>query len=103
MKGKCAKQTTIAIIINNGEVFIGSNWCEKPQKECPRKGMKTGEGYHLCSEICGQKFHAEVDACLNAKKKANGGKLYLYGHYYFCDNCIKTMKKYGLTAWEILS
>jgi site-specific DNA-cytosine methylase len=94
---KCAKQTTIAIIENNNEIFVGSNWCENPQLQCPRKGMETGEGYELCRDICRQKNHAEVDACIKAGGKARGSKLYLIGHYYFCENCLNTMSKYGVT------
>jgi len=93
---KCAKQTTVAIIYNNGNSWIGSNWCKNPQETCPRIGMKTGEGYHLCKDICQQNSHAEVDACLKAGDQAKGGTLVLYGHYYCCDNCVKVMNEYGI-------
>jgi deoxycytidylate deaminase len=102
MIGRCVKQTTIAIIKNNGQVFAGTNSCETPQSECPRKGMATGQGYELCHEICGQTNHAEVDACIRAGEKARGGTLFLIGHYYFCDNCIAVMKEYGIKEWHIL-
>jgi len=103
MKGKCAKQTTIALIVNGNDFFVGSNWCENPQEKCPRGGMATGEGYELCKEICGQKHHAEVDACLKAGIKAMGGKLYLFGHYYCCEDCISVMESHGIISWEILN
>jgi deoxycytidylate deaminase len=94
---KCAKQSVIAIIENNGSFYIGSNWCEFPQDTCPRIGMKTGEGYNLCRDVCGQYNHAEVDACVKAGEKATkGGTLYLIGHTYCCDNCKKVMKEYGI-------
>lgn len=37
---------------------------------CPRDvaGCVSGEGYHMCREICNQVAHAEVDA-INSKKK----------------------------------
>lgn len=91
---KCAKQTTIAIIVNNGEFWVGSNWCGNPQKECPR--METGEGYELCKNICKQKHHAEIEACLRARERARGGTLYLIGHTYCCEDCKRVMKEYGI-------
>ena len=94
--GKCAKQTTIAVIENEGEFWVGSNWCANPQEECPRYDMKSGEGYELCKEICKQHAHAEVDACLNAGEKAKGGTLYLIGHTYCCDNCKRVMEEHGI-------
>lgn len=96
MNSKCAKQTTTAVIINNGEFWVGTNWCNNPQKICPRIGMKTGEGYNLCKEVCGQQNHAEVDVCLKAGKSARGGILYLMGHTYCCDNCKKIMNEHGI-------
>jgi len=94
--GKCAKQETIAIIENNGQYWIGSNWCYYAQNECPRKNYKSGEGYELCLSVCVQVYHAEVDACINAGINAKGGTLYLLGHTYCCDNCKKVMDEYGI-------
>ena len=96
MKGKCAKQTTVAIIINNGQFWVGSNWCYNPQEKCPREGMKTGEGYELCKSVCCQPCHAEVDACNKAGENARGGDLYLIGHYYYCDDCKQVMDACGI-------
>ena len=96
MSNLCTKQTTVAVIINNGEFWVGTNSCDCPQKVCPREGMKTGEGYNLCKDVCKQKAHAEIDACLKAGKKARGGTLYLMGHTYCCDECKKVMKEYGI-------
>ncbi len=96
MKGKCAKQETIAIIENHGQYWIGTNWCYDAQTSCPRGNMKSGEGYELCEDICDQSSHAEVDACIKAGKDAIGGTLYLIGHTYCCDNCKKVMNDYGI-------
>ena len=95
--GKCAKQTTIAIIeCLNGKYYIGTNWCVDSQIECPRKDLPTGVGYNLCEDICRQYAHAEVDACYKAGNEAHGGTLYLLGHTYCCDNCKEVMSKYGI-------
>ena len=93
---RCAKQDTVAIIINNEKAWIGSNWCENPQSECPRKDLPTGVGYELCHDICKQHSHAEVDACLKAGKNAEGATLHLIGHTYCCDNCLKVMKEHNI-------
>ena len=94
---KCAKQTTIAIIENNGKYWIGTNWCKNPQEECPRKDLPTGVGYEKCNDICNQQYHAEEDACIEAGDNAKGGKLILFGHYYCCSNCKAIMDKNGIT------
>jgi len=96
MRGKCVKQETIAIIENQGQYWIGSNWCHNAQEECPRKDYKSGEGYELCKSVCQQDNHAEVDVCMNAGVYAKGGTLYLLGHTYCCDHCKKTMDAFGI-------
>ncbi len=95
-KGRCVKQTVVAIIENNGKYWFGYNECLTPQQKCPRIGFKTGTGYELCKEICGQVEHAEVSACKKAGKNAKGGTLHLIGHYYCCEHCKKIMKDYGI-------
>ena len=96
MIGKCVKQTTVAIIINNGYFWVGTNECLNAQKKCPRKDLPTGVGYELCKSICKQVGHAEVNACKKSGKNAKGGTLYLIGHTYCCDNCKKIMLDYGI-------
>jgi deoxycytidylate deaminase len=96
MVGKCAKQETIAIIENNGQYWVGTNYCNDAQEKCPRKDMPTGVGYELCIDICKQSSHAEIDACIKAGENANGATLYLIGHTYCCDNCKSVMSKYGI-------
>lgn len=98
----CAKQTTVAVIINGDNYWTGSNYCDYPQSICPRKDMATGVGYELCKTICKQHSHAEVDACIKAGNKANGGTLYLGGHYYACDNCKKVAEEHGIKQIVIL-
>jgi deoxycytidylate deaminase len=96
---QCKKQTTYAVIYKDGELIAtGSNEIHADIKECPREmqNMKSDEGYHLCKEVCRQKYHAEVDACLKAGKRANGATLYLLGHTCCCDDCIKVMNEHGI-------
>lgn len=95
----CAKQIVKAVIVaSDGEIFKGDNSCANPQEVCPRdsEGYKSGEGYHLCKEICDQEAHAEVDAITKAGSKSKGATLYLTGHSYACDNCSKAAELAGI-------
>ena len=96
MIGKCTKQEVIAVIENNGRYWIGSNWSLTAQKECPRGDMPSGEGYHICHDVCRTNGHAEVDACIKAGDDAEGATLYLVGHIYCCDSCKEVMAEYGI-------
>lgn len=96
VENPCVKLTTIAVIINKDKFWIGDNSCDLPQKECPRGSLPTGVGYELCKTICKQPHHAEVSACLKAGVEAEGGNLFLSGHYYCCDPCLDTMKKHEI-------
>ncbi|HRZ18468.1 MAG TPA: hypothetical protein P5136_00185 [Methanofastidiosum sp.] len=104
LKEPCAKQTTIAFVISQefGKIYVGSNWCKKPQKKCPRKDMKSGEGYEKCWEICEQYGHAEVDAVYNAGKDAEGAILILIGHNRICDDCREIMEEAGIKEFYII-
>jgi deoxycytidylate deaminase len=89
IRGKCAKQTTRCTIVTvNSEHIIGENWCENPQKKCPRL---LGEDYEKCFTVCKQVGHAEVCATMLAGDKAVGAIAYLEGHTYFCQNCQETL------------
>lgn len=88
-KKRCAKQTVIAILENNGEFWMGTNSCKDAQVECPRKESAPGVDYDKCLDICHQEGHAEAMAIKAAGKKANGSTLYLLGHSFLCDNCRK--------------
>ena len=88
MNGPCAKQVVTATIVTpSGKRYIGNNYCLKPQTECPRKDMPSGQGYHLCKEVCFQPRHAEANALLAAGEEARGAYLFLEGHTYACDSC----------------
>ena len=92
----CAKVIVVAVIEKEGRYYVGSNWCHKPQKECPRKGMKSGEGYDLCRNICGQDNHAEEDAILKTGPNSKDSKMYILGHYYACKRCSDAAKEAGI-------
>lgn len=105
----CLKQSVKALIVTpNGEQIFGSNHINNIVTSCPRveQGCKTGEGYHLCKEVCNQGAHAEVDAIIQAQKQnlsISGGILYLVNHYYCCESCINSMKEAKLSKAVVLS
>lgn len=105
----CIKQTVMAAITTkNNEIIFGFNGINnKDVLECPRvlENMKTGEGYHLCKEVCNQASHAEVEAINNAninKIDIKDSSLYLIGHTYCCDNCLDKISKAGIKELFIL-
>jgi len=88
----CQKQSTGAVLVKNGEIIARGCNAGKKVEVCPRviKGYKTGEGYHLCKEICLQVGHAEISAIQDAVKNlvnTENANLYLYGHWWCCENC----------------
>lgn len=106
MKVPCHKQHVVAVIQTpKGELFVGTNGVDNPQKTCPRELIesKTGENYHLCRDVCGQVGHAEAVACTLAGEKARGGTLYLFGHTYACKECLELMYSVGIRELCILS
>ena len=103
----CLKQVVKASIYNyNHELLlVAYNYIENDSvTECPRKDMKTGEGYELCASICNQKGHAEIQAVNKANQLGIDlldCYLVLEGHTYICDTCIDYMELYGLLEWRI--
>lgn len=86
--GPCCRQHVKATVIaTDGRRHVGTNYCGTPQPACPRDGMPTGVGYHLCREVCRQPAHAEINAVLAAGLAARGAVLYLEGHFYACEPC----------------
>ena len=92
----CLKQTTLAIIINDGRYYIGSNHCEEEVEDCPRETKPSGEGYELCRSICGQTAHAEIDVLEKAGEQAEGGTMFLIGHNYLCQTCKDAATRMGI-------
>lgn len=98
--GKCAKAHVVATLVAaNGQQFQSSNFCLTPQPECPRDfyGYKSGEGYHLCKEICNQPAHAEENVVFFAKKEGTdvrGSKIYV-DYTWICENCKQICKDVG--------
>ena len=98
----CAKQlVTATVVALDGRRFVGANACAKPQVVCPRAGMPTGEGYELCTSVCEQQGHAEVQALRAAGPAAVGATMYLHGHTYACDHCVAACRAAGVVGLVI--
>jgi deoxycytidylate deaminase len=99
----CAKRRVrCEIVTNTGAIFESTNWCDKPQKTCPRL---PGENYDKCKSICHQQAHAEINA-LNALKlngfTANEAKAYVYGIDYVCKECSRALFEAGIKEIRIM-
>lgn len=93
----CKKQRVICVItLGNGGFVIGENDCLSPQDVCPREGMKTGEGYHLCAEVCRQRGHAEKMAIEKVPEEETAISAYIFGHSYVCKSCEAALNEAGV-------
>lgn len=97
--GPCAKQHVQATVVTrDGHRYVGTNACLNPQRQCPRDaaGFETGQGYHLCREVCEQVGHAETVALRAAGGHARGAVLEVRGHTYACKECLAAAKAAGV-------
>lgn len=103
MLGPCAKRTVTCIIVDTktGEAWKGQNLCQNPQQKCPRGDMPSGDGYHLCKEVCQQVGHAEQVAAGKVKKNLKNGLAYLQGHSYACEECKSALRKIGVSRIRV--
>ena len=77
----------------NGSDYHKSNECERVKQNVP-----TGQGYELC-EGCHPKNHSEPRAVANAQKDGkdiDGADLYLWGHWWCCEPCWKSIIDAGV-------
>lgn len=91
----CAKKVVVCWLFTpTGEVYRGENWCQHPQRTCPRD---PGEGYEKCWSVCGQVAHAEVDALMKAGDRARGATA-IVQHKRVCDHCLAALAAAGVTT-----
>lgn len=120
---KCLKQSVIAdLVFSSGITYSGNNDIDNNLIECcPRDeaGFKSGFGYELCKDICGQTSHAEISVINQYKKSIlndNGySKKYpeyfdletaiftVKNHNYICDNCLMAIIDVGIKNIEIIN
>jgi deoxycytidylate deaminase len=71
----------------NGSLFHETHGCQ-------RRGWPSGKGYKLCNG-CHTRNHAEATAVDDAGE-CHGCDLYLWGHYWCCDDCTGKMREAGI-------
>lgn len=102
----CLKRRVSAIVIClSGEAFYGENIIRNKVEECPRKDMKSGEGYELCESVCAQVGHAEVVAAQSAKMcgaDLKGATVFVSGHDYVCKDCQSVLFEEGVALISVL-
>jgi dCTP deaminase len=89
-KSGCVKHPTAAVVVKEEKIIGRGSNSGKKVLECPRWDSKTGTNYGPCKEICEQDGHSEVTSINDAIKngeETRGADLYLYGHWWCCENC----------------
>jgi deoxycytidylate deaminase len=99
---------TGSIIVLNDEVVgrgaNGSTYHDEHVCERVRLGIPTGQQYELC-EGCSPKNHSEPRAIADALSRIDsikGADLYLWGHWWCCEPCWKSMKEAGIRTVYLL-
>lgn len=94
---QCRKRVVRATVRTpTGAYFVATNHLSVDPGVCPRAEYPTGEGYDLCASVCGQQAHAEIRALSLAGKKARGATLYIEGHTYACESCMRAADEAGI-------
>ncbi len=102
---------TGSVVVYDGKAIgygaNGSDYHDKHGCERVRRGTPTGEGYELC-EGCHPKNHSEPKAIKDAKEKnpktdLNKANLYLWGHWWACEPCWKTIQEAGIKNIYLVS
>ena len=91
----CAKKHVECCLITKTHVIVGTNRCNNPQKHCPRK---PGEGYEKCTYVCGQPYHAEMDALTTAEEHGIDVRaaIAIVRHWRVCDSCQRALEAAGV-------
>lgn len=101
----CVKQPTGAVIVKEHKIIGRGTNAGIKMAECARWGSPTGTNYGPCKDICRQMGHAEAMAINDAIKNgfdSRGASLYLYGHWWCCQNCWQAMIKAGIKEVYLL-
>lgn len=91
-----------ALVVRDGKIIgYGSNGAGFHEVHgCAREKMNvpTGTHYELCRG-CSYEYHSEALAIRDAKEKheeTHGADLYLWGHWWCCKECWRTMIEAGV-------
>lgn len=97
-----------SLLVKDGEVIgrgaNGSTYHDTHECERVKRGVPTGQGYELC-EGCHPKNHSEPKAVADALthgQDPKGAEIYLWGHWWCCEPCWKTMLDNGVRVVHLL-
>lgn len=97
-----------SFVVKDGEIIgraaNGSDYHDKHGCERVKQNIPTGQGYELC-EGCHPKNHGESKAIADAHKQHNdtaGADLYLWGHWWCCEPCWRSMEAAGIRQVYLL-
>jgi len=98
----CRKHSTGAVAVKDNTIIAEGGNAGTFVTVCPRvyKDYGTGQGYEFCKRYCDQEGHAEIMVCkyaINNSIYLQGADLYLYGHWWCCENCWDHMIKAGIS------
>jgi deoxycytidylate deaminase len=97
----CCWWPTGAVLIKDDKIIGSGANAGKLQTLCPRveHNCSTGTGYEYCTSRCEQTAHSEVncikDALRNNQQTTNAD-LYLFGHWWCCEQCWNAMIQHGI-------
>lgn len=91
----------------NGIIFdepfvYATNSCKHEGVSCPRINLPSGEGYDLC-----RAKHAEIALIDKVNNMTKGldvwyvPVVWVYGHYYACEQCASALKSMGVEEVRI--
>lgn len=102
------QQPGAAVVVKNHNVIgtgsIGNSQWHAKGCERVRLNLPTGQGYDKCKG-CHSEYHSERQAVFNASRDGyvtHGADLYLWGHWWCCEPCWKSMLEAGIADVYLL-
>jgi len=103
---RCRGRHVVAVVVGESAgVWVGNNGVDRQQALCPRRtsgpDYVRGGQWDICSRVCGQQGHAEVQALQAAGAGARGSTLLLFGHDTVCPACAARMAAAGVKCYLV--
>jgi hypothetical protein len=94
------------LLLPDGSSYVGQNLRLNDSPTCPRGDSAPSTNYDICTTVCNTVGHAEyvaIMAALFRRETADlrGGKMWIFGHNYQCENCRTMCEHYGITVVSI--
>lgn len=96
------------VLVKDGQIigFAHNANAYHEEQGCERRklGIPSGQQHELCPG-CNPQEHSEPRAIQMAKDDGHdvvGADLYMYGHYYACDSCAKTVIAHKIARYYVV-